>query len=215
MSPAPPLHHRLLRLLGRARRRVLLHRRPLAALAAAGAVAAGLHAVSPPPPPTVPVLTAAEDLPAGTRLRPADLVRTDLPAEVVPDGSLDHVPRDRTLASPMTRGEVLTVARTLTPGLVARYPGSTAVPVRVADAAVVGLLRVGDPLTLVLADPDGRTTPAVLAADVPVVALPQEPRAAVAPSQQGRLVVVAIPDADAADVAARAAQGYLAVIWRR
>ena len=58
-----------LRPLRRAHRRVLLHRRPLAAVSAAGAVLVALQVTSPPPPRTVRVMTASRDLTSGTVLR--------------------------------------------------------------------------------------------------------------------------------------------------
>ena len=78
--------------------------------------------------------------------------------DVVPAGAV----RDpaaiigRVLAAPMTRGEVLTRVSTLARGLLRGYPGTTAVPLRITDAATVDLLRVGDRISLVVADPDGR-----------------------------------------------------------
>ena len=47
----------------------------------------------------------------------------------------------RTLAAPMSRGEVITGTRTVASGLLRGYPGATAVPLRVTDAAVVDLLQ--------------------------------------------------------------------------
>ena len=214
LSP-DPLLSRVRARLRRARRRVLLHRRLLAAVLAGAAVLTGLRAAAPPPPPTAAVWTAEHDLAGGTRLRETDLVRRDLPPEAVPARSLRRVPVGRTLAAPMSRGEVLTSTRTLAPGLLAGYPGRTAVPVRVADATVAGLLRAGDPVTLVAADPDARAAPAVLAEQVPVVAVPPERGSALSPTQTGRLVVVAVPDARATEVAARALGGFLTVIWDR
>ena len=59
----PPFLRAPARRLGRLRRRVLLHRRLLAALCVGAAVLAGLQAAAPPPPATVAVWTAARDLP--------------------------------------------------------------------------------------------------------------------------------------------------------
>lgn len=206
-----------LRLLGWLRRRILLHRRALAAVIAAAAVLVGLRSLSPLPPPTQAVWTASRDLPSGTVLRDGDLRR----AEVAPDSAPDALIRQRadalgrTLAAPMARGEVLTGMRLMTRGLLAGYPGRTAVPVRVTDAEVVGLLRVGDLLTLVVADPDGATAPATLVADVPVVAIPRGPSDSLSRGTPGRLVVVAVPDAAAREVAAGAVGGFLTAIWNR
>ena len=201
----------------RAHRRVLVHRRPLAALAAAGAVLAALQATSPPPPPTVAVLTAGRDLPGGTVLRAQDLELTRLPPDVAPDAALRDpaAVTGRTLAAPLSRGEVVTVPRTVGVGLLAGYPGRTAVPVRVSDPAVVDLLRVGDRITLVAADPEGRTPPATVVSDVPVIAIPHEAGEVFGSATPGRLVLLAVPSQSATEVAARSMAGYLTVVWDR
>jgi len=139
MNPLRPV----LRSLRRLHRRVLLHRRPLAALTVAGAVLVGLQAVAPAPPETVTVWTARRDLPSGTVLGEADLTGSPYSPGTVPADAVDD--RDqvvgRTLAAPMSRGEVMTGTRTVASGLLRGYPGATAVPLRVTDAAVVD--RVG------------------------------------------------------------------------
>ena len=61
---------------------------------------------------------------------------------------------------------------------------------------MAGLLRVGDRIDLVSADPQGRSAETV-AADVPVLALPDTPTEVGAAGLTGRLVVVG---ADARDV---------------
>jgi pilus assembly protein CpaB len=203
--------------LRRMRRRVLLHRRPLAALAAAGAVLLGLEATTAPPPPTVPVWTAARDLPGGTVLSADDLVSSGFAPGTVPDdvvGDLRLV-LGRRLAAPLSRGEPLTTVRTVAPGLLRGYPGRTAVPVRITDGDVVDLLRVGDRVTLVLADPDGRTPPRTLVEDVPLVGIPPIRATGLSTGTPGRLVVAAVPSALAADVAAGAATGILIPVWTR
>lgn len=204
--------------LRRARRRVLLHRRGLAALCAGLAVLVVLGAASPAPPRTVRVWTAATDLAGGTVVRPAALAARDVPPEALPDDAVTD-PREvvgRVLAAPVTRGETLTRLRVVQGRLLRGYPGRTAVPLRVTDAAAVSLLRVGDRVSFVLADPDGRTAPEVLVEDVPVVALPQpgERGPASDTSAPGRLVVVAVPDVAATRVAARAATAVLIPVWR-
>ena len=206
---------RPVRALARLRRRVLLRRRPLAALLAAGAVLVGTQVVSPPPPSTDAVWTAARDLPGGVLLRAEDLVRTELPPAAVPRGTVhdETAALGRRLAAPMTRGEVLTGIRTLTPGILAGYPGSTAVPVRVGDADVVDLLRVGDRVTLVAGDPDGRGAPTTLAEDVPVIALPVARSGGPGSTSSGRIAVLAVPSATAGVVAVRASAGFLSVTW--
>lgn len=217
MTPLPSLLPPLMRPLRRLHRRVRLHRRPLAALSVGAAVLAGLQAASPPPAPTVAVWAAARDLPSGTLLAGADLTRVRLPPDAVPDRAvgdarevLGHI-----LAAPVTRGETLTGLRVLDRGLLHGYPGRAAVPLRVTDAATVGLLRVGDRVSFVVADPDGRTPPTSLVEDVPVVAIPREQSAGFATGTPGRLVVAAVPADRAAEVAARAATGILIPVWSR
>ncbi len=75
------------------------------------------------------------------------------------------------LASPLRRGEPVTDARVVGPGLWSLVPaGQVAVPVRLADLAVADLLRPGDRVD-VLASVDGRATE-VVAAGALVLAVP-------------------------------------------
>ena len=123
--------------------------------------------------------TARRDLPSGTVVQEGDLAPSAYSPDTVPADAVDDVDRvlGRTLAAPMSRGEVFTETRTVTGGLLRGYPGATAVPLRVTDAAVVDLLRVGDRVSFVVADPDGRSTPTLLLRDVPLVAIPGRPTA--------------------------------------
>ena len=216
-QPRPGPFGRPLRVLRRLHRRVLLHRRLLAALAAGAAVLVGLQAVAPAPPRTVTVWTAQRDLVGGTTLADGDLAPTRFDPDVVPAGAV----RDpaaivgRVLAAPMTRGEVLTRVSTLARGLLRGYPGATAVPLRITDAATVDLLRVGDRISLVVADPDGRRTPSRLVDDVPIVAIPSSPDSGIGSGTPGRLVVAAIPSTQASAVAAAAATSILIPVWSR
>ncbi len=215
IRPPGPLG-RLLRLFRRLQRTVLLHRRPLAAVAAGGAVLVGLQAAAPPPPATVTVWTAARDLPGGATLAADDLVASHFAPETVPAGVVRRPSAviGRTLATPMTRGEPLTRVNTLSRGLLSGYPGATAVPLRITDADVVRLLRVGDRVSLVVADPDGRRAPSRLVDDVPVIAIP-EVHESLGAGTPGRLVVAAIPSTRASDVAAAAATSILIPVWSR
>ena len=206
-----------LRTLRRAHRRVLLHRRPLAAVCAAGAVLVALQVTSPPPPRTVRVWTASRDLTSGAVLATGDLSSAEFTPGSVPSGSVTD-PRQvlgRTLAAPMSRGEPLTRLRTVSRGLLRGYPGTTAVPLRVTDADIVDLLRVGDRVSFVVADPDGRTDPRPLVDDVPVVAVPRRADSGLSSSTPGRLVVAAVPSSLAGEVAVRAATSILIPVWNR
>jgi pilus assembly protein CpaB len=165
------------------RRAIAWHRRLLAAGLAAGAVAFTISAVQPPAPPTVSVLVAAHDLGGGTYLRRGDVTTVHLPHRLVPAGALrpGTGAAGLTLAAPMRRGETLTDARIIGPGLLVgpsfvgqrlteqpptgRPSGDrplaarphpvaevVAVPVRLADAEAARLVRAGDRVDVLAAD---------------------------------------------------------------
>jgi len=210
----PPLADRRTRLHRAVRRTVLARRRPLAALCATVAVLAGVQAARPSGPRTVAVTVAAHDLDSGTVLTADDVAVSRFPVGEVPQGVAVGA-LGRTLAAPMRQGEPVTDVRLVAPGLLAGYPGRVAVPVRIADADAVGLLRVGDRVDLVAADPRSRRATYV-AVDVPVLSLP-------APSDQvagsagstGRLVVAALAPSDVVGVASAAATDLLSVVISR
>src|SRR5262249_58222812 len=85
----------------------------------------------------VGVLGAARDLTGGVVLTAGDVRTVRLPAEVVPAGALaeDGSAVGRMLAGSVRRGEPLTDARVVGPGLtmLAGGPGSVAAPIRLAD----------------------------------------------------------------------------------
>lgn len=193
---------------------MLGRRRPLAAACLALAVVTGLHAVRPHPGPRVTVTVAARDLDSGTVLSSHDLVDRRYPADVAPVGSL-RTAVGRTLAAPVRAGEPVTDVRLVSPSLVSGYPGRVALPVRVADADAVALLRVGDTVDLLAADPR-RGTASYVAVDAPVLALPaadaDSPDAA---GLSGRLVVVAADPAEVDHIAGAAATGLLSVVISR
>lgn len=191
------------------RRAVLARRRLLAALLTAVAVAAGLHAAAAPPPATVAVAVAARDLPAGTLLAPGDLRSVGFAPGSVPAG----VSRDaagRTLAAPLRAGEPVTDVRLVGPALTEGYPGLSAVPVRLPDPAMAALLRVGDHVDLVSADPQGGPA-GVVARDVPVLALPAPGSGTGVAELPGRLVVIGALPADVPRIADASARTFLTI----
>jgi Flp pilus assembly protein CpaB len=169
------------------------HRRLLAGVSAAGAVYFALAAVSPEPPPTVAVLAAAHDLPGGAVPTTADLRTVHLPAGVVPTGVLRpgaDLAR-RVLVAPMRSGEPLTDARFLSPN--ALEPGLVAYPLRLDDADIVALLRVGDRIDLYGATSTAAESAGLLADGVRVIALPNT-RASPTSTPGALVVVAASPD---------------------
>lgn len=207
---APGVVRRLLRGL---RRRALTHRRALAALCVACAVLATVRTLAPPPPPTEKVRVAARDLPAGTMLKGGDVELVPYARGTAPDGLVTDVV-GHTLASPLRRGEPLTDVRVLAPDLMAGHPGRVAVPVRVVDPAAVALLRVGDAVDLLSADPAAGTV-ATVAREARVVALPPEEEGVSGQATAGRVLVVALAPDEVESVTIAAVQQFLTVVWSR
>lgn len=202
---------------GELRRRILVHRRAFAALFAGLAVLVTVRSVQAPPPTTVEVWTASHDLASGTVLARTDLTRVGFAPDSVPDRALsDPGPvLGRTVAAPVRRGEPITDLRLAAGPLLAAYPDRVATPVRLADSAVVDLLRVGDVVDLVSADPQGEEAARVVSSGVTVVAIPPPGRAQQDLGLSGRLVLLAVPRADAPDVSAAGVSGFLTVTLTR
>jgi Flp pilus assembly protein CpaB len=178
-------------------------------------VLAGLHAVRPPPGPTLAVAVAAHDLASGTVLTPDDLVTHRYPVGLAPVGSVADA-AGRTLAAPVRAGEPVTDVRLVAPSLLEGYPGRVALPVRIADASAVGLIRSGDRIDLVAADPR-RGTASYVAVGVPVLAVPapDSDRVTGAAALTGRLVVVGAAPSDVDRIAGAAATDLLSLVISR
>ncbi|HJU97875.1 MAG TPA: Flp pilus assembly protein CpaB [Jiangellaceae bacterium] len=204
--------------LGRLRRlarTVGWHRRLLAAGLAAGAVALALQAAEPKAIPTLPVLTAARDLPGGVTLGPDDVRVVDVPSAAVGSGVLGSPDAavGRVLAGPVRSGEPLTDVRLLGPGLLAGWGNDVvATPVRVADPGVVGLIQPGDRVDLLAAPASGGGEVIVVARSVPVLAVPSLPDQGVL--AEGALLVVAATNGQAAAAAQAAVSSRLSVALR-
>lgn len=210
-SDRPLTADRRTRLRRRLRRTVLARRRPLAAVCVALAVVAGLHAVRPPGPATTRVTVAARDLESGTVLAPDDLAVRTVPRSAEPVGSTPDAV-GRTLAAPVRAGEPITDVRLVGPSVVAGFPGRVALPVRIADADAVALLRPGDHVGLVAADPR-RGTAGYVAVDVPVLSIPDPVGDTSGPATlTGRLVVLAVLPSDVDHIAGAAATDLLSVV---
>jgi Flp pilus assembly protein CpaB len=208
---------RLLLLHRRLRRLLLARRRPLAALAAALAVLAGLQAAAPAAPATRTVLTADRDLPAGSVLGRRDVSTATFLPDSVPVGAVAGTAEvlGRTTAGPVRKGEPLTDVRLVSGSLLDGYAGAVAAPVRIGDAASVDLLRVGDRIDVIAADPQGRAAARVVAHAAPVIALPRARALGAGPGSQGALVVLAVDHATAADLASAGVVSYLSLVIRR
>ncbi|MGZ4526237.1 MAG: SAF domain-containing protein [Mycobacterium sp.] len=197
----PSLFSRLLMLRPDWTRTVLARR-----VAAGGLVVlAGLAALrSNPAGDYAEVVVADHDLRPGAALTPADVRLEKRLAATVPDGARTDMGAvvGATLAGPTRRGEVLTDVRLLGSRLaeaaVASKAGPSAriVPLRLADSALIDLVRVGDVVDVLAAPATGspetpETAPKVVATDAVVVLVSAKPKGQAADGD--RVVLVALP----------------------
>ena len=205
----------------RVRRGVLAHRRLLAVLLTAAAVAIGLSAARPHPPDTSTMAVASRDLPVGTVLGAADLTEVETDPDSMPV-DLAETPVGERLAAPLRRGEPVTDVRLVGPELTDGYPDLVAVPVRLPDAEMAGLLHVGDTVDLFATDPATAET-AQVTTDTLILSLPQPAEqtgddsvaqgknegVGSANASAGRLVIVGVAASSVEDVTSAGVGGYL------
>ena len=191
-------------------------RRPIAASLAFVTVLGALSVLRPAPPETMDLLIAARDLPAGTVLEPADVTSRAFALDSTIPGAITDVAQasGRTLSAPMAAGEPLTPSR-LVDAAMSYDRGTFAVPVRLAEADVAGLLAPGMLIDVVRAT---RGTPEVVADGVRVITVPRRPTAGSfigsAGSAASSLILVAADRTTAIRLAAAGTDGNLAVILR-
>ena len=192
-------------------RRAALLRRGVAGLLATLALALALAPPSGPQP--VPVLVAATDLTPGGALSTDDLAVRYWPRELVPSGALPDpsAAAGRVLAGAVRAGEPITDVRLAGATIRAGPPGTAAVPVRLADPGVAGLLTPGSRVDVVGLD-ESTGAAAVLAPDAAVLAvLPAAP----GPGSSGeRMILVTMPRELATRVAAASVGGNLTITLR-
>lgn len=213
----PSLGDRIARLVRPTAFRTVRARRALAAALALLAVALAFR--GDPGREQVTVVVAARDLAPGVRLdvaavRLAQIAARDAPTGALTesDAALGHI-----LAGAARSGEVLTDTRVLGPRLAqlsAGTPDARIVPIRLADNAVAGLLRVGDRVDVVAAGPaagpgEDDAPPDTLATDVAVVLVSD----AGTSRATDRMVLVAMPAAQSVDVAAASLTSTLTVVF--
>lgn len=150
------------------------------------------------------VVVADHDLRPGAALTPADVRLEKRLATTLPDGALADVSAvaGSTLAGPARRGEVLTDVRLLGSRLAEAAiaskagPGARIVPLRLADSALIDLVRVGDVVDVLAAPASGtpdtpQAVPRVVATDAIVVLVSAKSKAQAADGD--RVVLVALP----------------------
>lgn len=213
-SPAPTAARRT-RWWVSLRRAVSWHRRKLGVLAAVIAVVATVTALSPAPPPTTDVVVAAVPLSPGHRLSAGDLTVAAVPDALVPEAAVTDPAQvvGRTLTGALTRGQMLTEPAVVRPGPEPRGDGLVTTPLRLSDPEVVDLLRVGDEIDVLAADPRSGTS-TVVAERARIAAIPEVVSSGPLSGGSGtQLVLVEVSPKVAAALAAAAVNGPLSVVW--
>jgi Flp pilus assembly protein CpaB len=194
------------------------NRRLAIALLLCAAAAISVHQLTPAPVHTVTGLAAARDLPAGSALAPADLAHVQVPPDMMAAGFLDQDNdlAGKQLAAPLRKGQLLTDAQLLGPGLLAGTPpGSAAVPLRMADPSSIQLVSPGQLVNVVLTAANGFDQQApseVLATAVPVLWTSGKGGQSgqwLGTSETDGLIVVAASAEQAARLAGASTQGKL------
>ncbi|MBN6034718.1 SAF domain-containing protein [Amycolatopsis sp. 195334CR] len=187
-------------------------RKTLAALLALTAIALALGPVLfPTGPPGEPTLVAARDLSPGTLLTPGDTKVIHIPAELRPAGALSGQSADRMLAGAARAGEPLTDVRLVSPSH--GPPGTSTVPIRLADPGIAELLHPGTRVDVVAADPHQQRQLASAVTVVTVVTSGGESKAR-PNSAKGPLVLVAVPSEVATPLASAALDRPVTVTLR-
>ena len=199
----PTLPSRIRQLLRPDVTRTMLARR----VAAGGLVIlAGIAALRPDPGDRrADVVVAAHDLSPGLALTAADIRLEKRSATTLPDGAQTTIDAlvGTTLAGPARRGEVLTDVRVLGSRLagLAAGPDARVVPLHLADAAVLDLIRPGDVVDVMgAADAGTDAKPTLVASDAIVVLV--SPKQKAAGAGDDRVVLVALQAAAAHSLAA-------------
>lgn len=152
------------------------------------------------------VVVTVRDLAPGIELTTADVSVEARAVPAVPEGAHTRVDAvvGTTLAGPARRGEVLTDVRVLGPRLAesAAGPDARIVPIPLADAALMDLLRPGDVVDIVAAPSDESTEARLIATDAVVILVSAKDSGLGA--RNGRVVLVALPAAAAKVVAGAA-----------
>jgi pilus assembly protein CpaB len=183
-------------------------------LVLAGAAALGARHSGDTHRPGHPLLVAARDLAAGSRLSAADVRLRSWPDELRPAGAFASgaAVAGRRLAGAVRTGEAITETRLSGPGLAAGLsPTLRAVPVQVTGGAA-GLLHPGEFVDLLVSDPPEAADAAppaahLLAEAVPVLAVTSTPGGA-----DSFGIVVAVDPATALKLAAVSGRTLVATL---
>lgn len=154
------------------------------------------------------VVIAAHDLSPGQVLGAADVDIVDRAPDALPEGAITDIARvlQQTVTGPVRRGEMITDLRLLGPrsaAAAAGVPDARLVPIRLPEAALTDLIREGDRVDVLAADPertDLQPQASTLATGATVVLVSSPTRGRTGAGD--RVVLIALPAAQAAAVAA-------------
>lgn len=171
----------------------------------------GLLVIDAADPNEASVIVATQDLGPGHVLTEADVELKAVPASTLPEGIVKTAESviGRTLAGAARTGEILTDVRTLSPriaSLATHDPDARIVAVRVADPAIALLLRIGDRVDVIAADDSD--SPRRVASDAAVLLVPDQEKFS---SGEGSVVLLALPQVKAAEVARASLTGRITV----
>ena len=171
-----------------------------------------IHSLEPADEAGTLVVTAARDLTGATVLAPDDVTLAEVPSDALPDGAVAAMAevQGRRTAGPIRAGEIITDVRLVGAALLDGWGDDlAAVPVRIADPATAQLVRPGDVVDIVATDVSGAGVAGILAAAVPVLAVPVDAETSFA--SDGALLVVAATPEQVRDLAAAAVTSRLSI----
>ncbi|PXY30874.1 SAF domain-containing protein [Prauserella muralis] len=181
-----------------------LARRALAVVLLLAAAVLAAHPAAAGGEPRAPALAATRDLPLGATLTRSDVKIIQVPRSLRPAGALTDptAVEGRTLAGLARTGELLSDARLLGPR--SAPPGTTTVPVRLADPGVARLLHAGTEVHVVTLDAAEQGDQVLGGAATVLTVVDGAPAARAGPASgdEGPLVLLAVPADDAATLAA-------------
>lgn len=191
------------------------HRRSLGVVAVAACLVAVLSALAPSAVGSHTVVVAAHPLAAGVTIGAGDVTTLNVASEVaIPESfSKPSAAIGQMVAAPRPAGAVLTTSDFVGKGLVADSDGLSLVAFRIADRGVVGVLNVGNEISVVGANSAGSRR--IIASRVRIAALPApgtDNALGADSSGDGALIIVAADPVTARELAAAASEYSLNVI---
>jgi Flp pilus assembly protein CpaB len=164
-------------------------------------------------------VVAARDVNPGHRLTADDLTIRDVAPDMLPAGALTQVSdlTEKTVTGPVRSGEIVTDARVLSnrlPMELLQRADARLVPVKLADTAVIDLLREGDVVDVLSIDESSEDQPSAtrVLAKSAVVALVSQPTGS-RTGADARLAILALPERDAHVVAAATLTAPITVVF--